>query len=169
MSKIPDLLAESADQAQDIQFLIKTTSLELFKETGVPQTTEAWCGRTAIIPNFVNKYKCRESMLAEGFRSLIWFHKKPRDGECGNGLTANVEFGPPDAERHATVIGVYFFPHAIGNEVLEKYRHDDKMIGEIRGFTHSRIWPVPQNTISSLLIEVRRKTQKMGSFGKGTK
>ena len=139
--------AARAFQAQEVRFLIKSTSPELFGDPGVPQTPEAWCGRRAIIPAFVSDLRFGELMIAEGFRSLIWLHEVMRDGERGKGLSAIVEFGPPEAERQATVVDVYFFPYPVGNEILEKHRDDDEMIGKIRDFNHSRIWPVTQDTI----------------------
>ncbi len=156
--------AAHAFLAQEVRFLIKSTLPELFGEPGVPQTTEAWCGRKAIIPTFVGDFRFGELMITEGFRSLIWFHEVTRDGERGKGLSAIVEFGPLDAERHATVTDVHFFPHPVGNEVLEKHRKDDEMIGKIRGFNHSRIWPVTQETILFLFTAVEKKTRQIAEL-----
>lgn len=145
-------------QAQDIKFLIKTSSQELFGEQGVAESEDAWKGRIAELPKFMEEHRFADGWLSEGCRSLVWFHEHTRDKEQGRGLTAIAEFGPMGPDRRAEVAGVFVFPHRLGEELLEKHSDHDEQIGRMRGFRHTRMWPVRQETITILLREMQKKS-----------
>jgi hypothetical protein len=115
------------------------------------------------MPGFSKEYSFSEAFLLGGFRSLVWFHEKKKNDERGKGLTAIVEFGPPDAERKAAVREVFFLPHPVGSDVLEKLRRNDETLEKIRGFNHTRIWPISEDAISMLLSAAQEKSQQIAT------
>lgn len=151
-------------QAQEIKFFIKARSQELFGDLNIEETEEGWLSRKAAIPTFTSDFSFADPLLKDGFRSLVWLHQEEKNGESGKGLTAIVEFGPMDNQRKAKVIEAFFFPHRIGNEILEKHRNDDDLLGRLRGYNHTKIWPITENAISILLSAMQNKAQQIADF-----
>lgn len=62
---------------QDIQFFIKSSAIELFRESAVPLSKESWVDRGAHLPEFHMENNFGNEILARGFRSLVWLHDPP--------------------------------------------------------------------------------------------
>lgn len=149
---------------QDIQFFVKSSAIELFRESGVRPLAENWIGRYASLPELHNENNYAEEILGKGFRGLIWLHEQEKDGERGRGLTAVVEFGPMQPDRCARVLDVVFFERPIGKELLEAHKGDGSFISRIDANRHSRIWPISDDDVESLLSEVRKKVHKIAEY-----
>ena len=149
---------------QEIQFFIKSRTIELFAEPGVRPSTESWVGRNAALPELHKENVYAEELLCKGFLCLVWLHETEQDGERGRGLTAVVEFGPMQAERRARVLDVVFFEHPLGKELLAAHKNDGTFISKIDGSRHSRIWPISDGDVDALLFAVREKAHKIATY-----
>ena len=153
-----------AFQAQDIKFFIKTSSFELFGETGLPISKNNWIGRKANIPNLLKENDYAAEFLANGFRSFIWLHEQEKHGERGPGLTAVVQFGAMDNEHHAKIIDVVIFERPVGKDLLEARKGDDEFIAKVDSSRHTRTWPISNNEVSVLLTAVRSKIHQIAAY-----
>lgn len=149
---------------QDIQFFIKSSAMELFGEPGVRPTAESWAGRNAALPELHKENSYADEMLTKGFRGIVWLHEQEKDGERGRGLTAVVEFGPMQSDRRARMLDAVFFEHPVGKELLEAHKGDGTFIASIGASRHSRIWPISDSDVDSLLSAVREKAHKIAQY-----
>lgn len=149
---------------QDIQFLIKSSAIELFRENGVRSSTENWVGREARLPELHRENSYADETLEKGFLGLVWLHEQEKDGERGRGLTAVVEFGPLQPGRVALIYDAMFFGHPVGKELLEVHKDDGSFISRIGASRHSRIWPISDSDVDALLSAVREKTHKIAEY-----
>lgn len=147
---------------QDIQFFIKSSAIELFGEHGVQ--TEGWVGREAHLPELHNRNSYADEILATGFRSLVWLHEQKKGGEHGRGLTAVVEFGTLQSGRNARILDAVFFDPPVGRELLEVHKDDGGFISGIAASRNSRIWPISDSDVDSLLSAVREKAHKIAEY-----
>jgi hypothetical protein len=145
---------------QDIQFFVKSSAIVLFRELGVRSSGEIWVGRDAFLPELHKENSYADEFLRKGFRSLVWLHEEEQDGERGRGLTAVVEFGPMQLDRRARVIDAVFFKPIVGKELLAKHKGDGTFISRIDASRNSRIWPVLDSDVDSLLSAVRKKAHQ---------
>ena len=149
---------------QDIQFFVKSSALELFGISGVRPTAESWVGRDALLPELHKENVYAEQILTKGFRCLVWLHEQEKDGERGRGLTALADFGPMQAERYAKVLDTVFFDRPVGRELLEAHKGDGSFIPGINASRHSRIWPISDSEVDTLLSAVREKVHKIAEY-----
>jgi hypothetical protein len=149
---------------QDIQFFVKSSAIELFGEPGISPSVERWIGRGAFLPDLHKDNDYAEEILIKGFRGLVWLHEQEKDGERGRGLTAVVEFGPMQPDRRAPVLDAVFFGCPVGKELLEAHKDDGSFISRIDAYRHSRIWPISDNDVESLLSAVRKKAHKIAEY-----
>lgn len=149
---------------QDIQFFIKSSAIELFGESGVRPSTESWVGREAHLPELHKENSYADETLAKGFRGLVWLHEQAKDGEHGRGLTAVVEFAPVQSGRSARILDAVFFERPVGKELLEAHKDDGSFISGINASRHSRIWPISDSDVDSLLSAVREKVHKIAEY-----
>lgn len=161
-----DLGASKINQfrRQDIQFLIKSSAIELFRENGVRSSPENWVGREARLPELHRENSYAHETLEKGFLGLIWLHEQEKDGERGRGLTAVVEFGPLQPGRVALIFDAMFFGRPVGKELLEVHKDDQSFISRIGASRHSRIWPISDSDVDALLSAVRKKTHKIAQY-----
>ncbi|EJT06181.1 HNH endonuclease [Rhizobium sp. CCGE 510] len=149
---------------QDIQFFIKSSAIELFGENGVRPSTESWVGREAHIPELHKENRYADEILVNGFLGLVWLHEQEKDGERGRGLTAVIEFGPLQSGRNARILDAVFFDRPVGKELLEAHKDDGSFISRIDASRHSRIWPILDSDVDSLLSAVREKAHKIAEY-----
>lgn len=149
---------------QDIQFFVKSSAIELFREPGIHPTTEIWVGRDAALPELHKENSYADELLTKGFRGLVWLHEQEKDGERGRGLTALVEFGPMQSDRRARVLDAVFFERPVGKELLEVHKDDGTFIASIGASRHSRIWPISDTDVDALLSAVREKAHKIAQY-----
>jgi len=149
---------------QDIQFFVKSSAIELFGEPGVRPTSESWVGRDAALPELHKEKSYADEILTKGFRGLVWLHEQEKDGERGRGLTAVVEFGHMQPDRRARVLDAVFFERPVGKELLEAHKDDGTFIASIGASRHSRIWPISDSDVDSLLSAVREKAHKIAQY-----
>jgi hypothetical protein len=149
---------------QDIQFFVKSRSIDLFNERGIRLSSESWVGRDAHLPELHKDNSYADEILTRGFKTLVWLHEQEKDGEHGRGLTAVVEFGPMQPDRHAQVLDVIFFERPVGKELLEAHKDDGTFISRIDASRHSRIWPISSSDVDSLLSAVREKSHKIAEY-----
>lgn len=151
-------------EQQDIQFLVKSSAIQLFGEAGVRASTEDWIGREAQIPNLHADSSHAQDMLTRGFKSLIWLHEQEKNGERGRGLTAMVDFSPMRDARRAQILDAFFFDHPVGKELLEAHKGNGNFISRIDASRHSRIWPISNGDVDTLLIALSEKAQKIAAY-----
>jgi hypothetical protein len=149
---------------QDIQFFVKSSAIKLFGVPGVRTSAESWVGREAALPELHKENSYADEIMAKGFRGLVWLHEQEKDGERGRGLTAVVEFGPMQPERRARVLDAVFFERPVGKELLEAHKDDGTFISSIGASRHSRIWPISDGDVESLLSAVREKAHKIAQY-----
>lgn len=149
---------------QDIQFFVKSSAIELFGEPGVHATDESWVGRDAALPELHKENSYADEILTKGFRGLVWLHEQEKNGEHGRGLTAVVEFGPMQLDRRARVLDAVFFERPVGKELLEAHKDDGTFIASIGASRRSRIWPISDSDVDSLLSAVREKAHKIAEY-----
>ncbi|WP_299922248.1 HNH endonuclease signature motif containing protein [uncultured Pelagimonas sp.] len=149
---------------QDIQFFVKSSAIELFGEPGVRPTAESWVGRDAALPELHKEYSYADEILTKGFRGLVWLHEQEKDGERGRGLTAVVEIGPMQPDRRARVLDAVYFERPVGKELLEAHKDDGTFISSVGTSRHSRIWPISDSDVDSLLSAVREKAHKIAQY-----
>lgn len=151
-------------QQQDIQYFIKSSSIELFDEHGVQPAAENWIGRAARIPQFHKENAFAEDFLANGFCSFIWLHEQEKEGERGRGLTAVVDFGPVQPGGNAQIMDVVFFDHPVGKELLQAHKGYEGFISQINASRHSRIWPVSESDVEVFFSSLREKVHKISEY-----
>lgn len=149
---------------QDIQFFVKSSSIEIFREPGVRLSAESWIDRDATLPDLHKENSYADEILTKGFRALVWLHEQEKDGERGRGLSALVEFGPMQPDRHARVLDAVIFERPVGKELLETHKDDGTLIASIGASRHSRIWPISDSDVDSLLSAVREKVHKIAQY-----
>lgn len=149
---------------QDIQYFIKTSSIELFGERGVQPSVESWIGRTVGIPKFHKENLYAEESLANGFRGFVWLHEQEKKGERGRGLTAVVEFGPEQSGQNAQIMDAIFFDHPVGKELLQAHKGDEGFLSQIDASRHSRIWPISVGDGETFFSAVREKVHKIAEY-----
>lgn len=149
---------------QDIQFFVKSSSIELFREPGVRPSAESWVDRDATLPDLHKENSYADEILTKGFRGLVWLHEQGKYGEHGRGLTALVEFGPMQPDRHARVLDAVIFERPVGKELLEAHKDDGTFIASIGASRHSRIWPISDSDVDSLMSAVREKVHKIAQY-----
>lgn len=149
---------------QDIQFFVKSSAIELFGEHGVQPSTESWVGLDADLPELHKDNSYANEILTKGFRGLVWLHEQEKGGERGRGLTAVVEFAPMQPDRRARILDAVFFEHPVGKELLEAHKDDGSFISSVGASRHSRIWPISDSDVDSLLSAVREKAHKIAEY-----
>ena len=149
---------------QDIQFFVKSSAIELFGEPGVRPSAESWVGRDTALPELHKENSYADEFLTKGFRGLVWLHEQEKNGERGRGLTAVLEFGPMQPDRCARVLDAVFFERPVGKELLEAHKDDGTFIASIGASRHSRIWPISDSDVDSLLSAVREKAHKIAQY-----
>ena len=149
---------------QDIKFFVKSSSFELCGEPGVRPSADSWIDREATMPDLHKENAYGEEILTKGFRGLVWLHEQEKDGEHGRGLTAVVEFGPMQPDRRARVLDALLFERPVGKELLEAHKDDGTFIAGIGASRHSRIWPISDSDVDSLLSAVREKVHKISQY-----
>ena len=150
---------------QDIQFFVKSSAIELFGEPGIRATVESWVGRIAALPELHKENSYADEILSKGFRGLLWLHEQEKDGERGRGLTAVVEFDPMQLPvRRAPVLDVVFFERPVGKELLAAHKDDGTFISNIGASRHSRIWPISDSDVDTLLSAIREKAHKIAEY-----
>ncbi|ANK82646.1 MAG: hypothetical protein TEF_18965 [Rhizobiales bacterium NRL2] len=151
-------------QRQDIQFFVKSSAIDLFGEHGVRSAAESWVGRDAALPELRKENSYADEILSKGFRGLVWLHEQGKDGERGRGLTAVVEFGPMQPDRRAQVLDAVFFARPVGKELLAAHKYDGTFISSVGASRHSRVWPISDSDVDSLLSAVREKAHKIAEY-----
>lgn len=149
---------------QDIQFFVKSSTIELFEVPGIQTSAESWIGQFAHLPELHKDNSYADETLTKGFRALVWLHEQGKDGERGRGLRAVVEFGPMEPERRARVLDAVFFKHPVGKELLVAHKDDGTLISRIDASRHSRIWPISDSDVDLLLSAVREKAHKIAEY-----
>jgi len=151
---------------QDIQFFVKSSSIELFRQAGVQPTVKSWVDRNAHLPELHADNSYAEEVLTRGFRSLVWLHEQEKDGERGRGLTALVEFGPMSTKRSSRILDAMFFERPVGKEFLEAHRGDGTFISEIDASRHSRVWPISNSDVDMFLVAIRKKERDIAELNR---
>lgn len=149
---------------QDIQFFIKSSSLELFRESGILSSRESWVGREVHLPELHKDNRYAHEVLATGFRSLVWLHETEKHGERGQGLTAVVDVASLQPGRRARILDAMFFARPVGKELLEAHKDDGSFISKVKASRHDRIWPVSDSEVASFLFAVREKAHKVSEY-----
>ena len=133
---------------------------------GVRPSAESWVARDVALPELHKENSYADEILTNGYRGLVWLHEQKKDGERGRGLTAVVEFGAMQPDRRARVLDAVFFERPVGTELLEAHKNDGTFISGIGASRHSRIWPISNSDVDSLLSAVREKAHKIAQYEK---
>lgn len=153
-----------AFKMQDIQFFIKSSSLNLFSEPNITSSVESWLGRTIEIPQFKKENEHFNDFLILGARAFIWLHEEEKEGERGNGLTGVVQFGSLNKQRQAKITDVLIFDKPVGRDLFEAHKANDNFISLIDSRRHTRIWPLENQDVDLLLNAVRAKLHQIDSY-----
>ena len=151
---------------QEIQFFVKSSSIDLFGEKGVKKSIGDWVGRDATLPELRKEYDYADKALAKRFRAIIWLHEQEKDGERGSGLTAMVEFSPIQEGRNARILDVMFFERPVGKEFLDAHKEDGSFVSKIDADRRNWAWPIPDRDVDTFLSAVREKVHKISRFEK---
>lgn len=149
---------------QDIQFFVKSSSIELFGEAGLKLSNESWLDRPARLPELHKGSGYAEPMLSRRFRCLVWLHEQEKGGERGRGLSAVVEFEPICEDRTARVRDIELFEHPVGRELLASHKGDGSFISQIDAKRHSRLWAISETDVDEMLSAIREKARMIADF-----
>lgn len=155
-------------QRQDIQFFVKSSSIELFGEKGVVTSVESWIRREVQLPKLLEEDMYAEPSLEQGFLGFVWLHEQESEGERGRGLTGIAEFGPQQLNGRTRILDLIFFDAPVGRDLLEAHKNDGTFVSSVNDYRHSRTWPISDFDVDTLLSAVRDKTHKLAEYAAQT-
>jgi hypothetical protein len=149
---------------QDIKFLVKTSAIQLFRENGVPPSTESWIGRVGYLPKLDPQDSYAKAAAVQGFRGLVWLHEEEKDRERGRGLTALVTFGPEQADNGSQIVDATFFVTPVGKDFLEAHKTGGSLASKIYSYRPTRLWAVSDEDVDLFLSAVRAKIHLVDAY-----